>query len=83
MATGDDLKGELGNYTGAPNRKFWEKDLKKILKKHEWSYFKHFGRLLGNIYLFLTASKTDGEVPSQQGAPSTCNPTHCEVSQQL
>ena len=30
LATGDDLKGELGNYTGAPNRKFWEKDLKTI-----------------------------------------------------
>ena len=37
------------------------------------SHFKHFGRLLGKIYLFLTPSKTDGRVPSQQGAPATCN----------
>ena len=34
-------------------------------------YFKHFGRLLEKIYLFLTPSKTDGSVPSQQGAPTT------------
>ena len=68
-----------------PTENFWEKDLKTIKKsmnKDVWSYFKHFGRLLGNIYLFLTASKTDEEVPSQQGAPSTCNLTHWEVSQQ-
>ena len=46
------------------------------------SYFKHFGRLLGKIYLFLTPSKTDGRVPNQQGAPTTCMLTHWEVSQQ-
>ena len=32
------------------------------------------------MYLFLTPSKTDEEVPIQQGAPSTCNLTHWEVS---
>ena len=34
------------------------------------------------IYLFLTPSKTDGRVPSQQGAPTTCSLTYWEVSQQ-
>ena len=29
--------------------------------------------MLGKIYLFLTPSKTDGRVPSQQDAPTTCN----------
>ena len=38
-----------------------------------WSHFKHFGRLLGKIDLFLI--KTDGRVPNQQGAPTTCNLT--------
>ena len=42
------------------------------MKKAFWSHFKHFGRLLGNIYLFFTPSKTDGWVPSQQAAPTTC-----------
>ena len=46
------------------------------------SHFKHFGRLLGKMYLFLTPSKTDGRVPNQQGAPTTCMLTHWEVSQQ-
>ena len=37
-----------------------------------------------NIYLFLTPSKTGGRVPSQQGAPTTCNRlTYQEVSQKL
>ena len=40
------------------------------------------GRLLGKIYVFLTPSKTDGRVPSQQGVPTTCNLTYWEVSQQ-
>ena len=52
------------------------------MKKASWSHFKHFGRLLGKIYLFLTPSKTDGRVPSQQGATTTCNLTYWEVSQQ-
>ena len=40
------------------------------------------GRLLGKIYVFLTPSKTNGRVPSQQGVPTTCNLTYWEVSQQ-
>ena len=35
------------------------------------------------MYLFLTPSKTDERVPSQQGAPTTCNLTYCEVFQQV
>ena len=42
------------------------------------SHFNRFGRLLGKMYLFLTPSKTDGRVPSQQGEPTTCNLTHWE-----
>ena len=38
--------------------------------------------MLGKIYLFLTPSKTDGKVPSQQGAPITCNLCCWEVSLQ-
>ena len=34
------------------------------------------------MYVFLTPSKTDGRVPSQQGVPTTCNLTYWEVSQQ-
>ena len=52
------------------------------MNKDVWSYFKHFGRLRGKIYLFLTASQTDEEVPSQQGAPSACNLTYWEVFRQ-
>ena len=53
------------------------------MNKAFWSHFKHFGRLLGKIYLFiLTPSKTDGRVPSQQGAPTTCNLTYWDISQQ-
>ena len=29
--------------------------------------------MLGKTYLFLTPRKTDGRVPSQQDAPTTCN----------
>ena len=47
-----------------------------------WSHFRHFGRLLGKICLFLTPSKTGGRVPSQQGAPTTSNRTYWEVSRQ-
>ena len=42
----------------------------------------HFGRFLETIYLFFTPGKTDGRVPSQQGAPTTCNLTYWEISQQ-
>ena len=38
--------------------------------------------MLGKIYLFLTPSKTIGSVPSRNGAPTTCNLTYWEVSQQ-
>ena len=34
------------------------------------------------MYVFLTPSKTDGRVPSQQGVPTICNLTYWEVSQQ-
>ena len=34
---------------------------------------KHFGRLLGKMYLLLTPSQTDGRVLSQQGVPTTYN----------
>ena len=47
------------------------------------SHFKHFGRLLEKkINLFLTPCKMNGRVASQQGAPTTCNLTYWEVSQQ-
>ena len=38
--------------------------------------------MLGKIYLFLSPSKTIGSVPSRNGAPTTCNLTYWEVSQQ-
>ena len=68
---------------GHPTENFEKKTLKQqqSMNKAFWSHFKHFGRLLGKIYLFLTPSKTDGRVPSQQGAPTTCNLTYWEVSQ--
>ena len=71
--------------TGAPNGKFWKTDLKttkRDMNKAFWSHFKHFERLLGKIYLLLTPSKTARRFPSQQGAPTTCNLTYREVSQQ-
>ena len=34
------------------------------------------------LLLFLTSNKTDGRVPSQEGAYTTCNLTYWEVSQQ-
>ena len=47
------------------------------------SHFNHFGILLGKIFLFHPPppppSKTDGRVPSQQGAPTTFNLTDWEV----
>ena len=52
------------------------------MNKDFCSHFKHFGRLLGKIYLFFTQRKSDGRVPSQQGARTTCNLTFWEVSQQ-
>ena len=52
------------------------------MNKAFWSHFKHLGWLLEKIYLFLTPSKTNGRTASQQGAPTTCNLTYCEFSQQ-
>ena len=52
------------------------------MNKAFWSHFKHFGRLLGKNHLFLTPSRTDRRVPSEQGAPTLCNLTYWEVSQQ-
>ena len=52
------------------------------MNKALWIHFKHFGRLLGKMYLFLTPRKTNGRVPSQQGEPTTCNVTYWDVSQQ-
>ena len=66
--------------TGNFGKKTWKQQ--QSVNKAFWSHFKHFGRLLGKMYLFLTPSKTDGSVPSQQGAPTTCNQTYWEVSQQ-
>ena len=63
---------------GAPNKKFKKKNSNKAF----WSHFKHFGRIAGKMYLFHTPSKTDGRVPSQQGAPTTWKLTYREVSQQ-
>ena len=34
------------------------------------------------LLLFLTSNKTDGRVPSQEGAYTTCNLTYWELSQQ-
>ena len=51
-------------------------------------YFSAYSRLpitrtfLGKMYLFLTPRKTNGRVPSQQGAPTTCNVAYWDVSQQ-
>ena len=42
------------------------KNNNKAWIKSVWDYFKHFGRLLEKNYLFLTPSKVDGRVPSQQ-----------------
>ena len=60
-----------------------EKDLKQQQSKNKafWNHFEHFGRLLGKMYLFLTPSKTDGRVHSQQGAPTTYNLIYWEFSQ--
>ena len=37
--------------------------------------------MLAKIYLFPTPGKTNDRVPSQQGAPTTCNLSYWEVSQ--
>ena len=61
--------------TGAPNGKF--RDNKAWIKLSEAIF-----SILGNCWeKFVTPSKTDERVPSQQGAPTTCNLTYREVSQ--
>ena len=40
------------------------------MNKAFWSHFRHFGRMLGKNLLFLTPSRTDRRVPSEQGAPT-------------
>ena len=40
------------------------------MNKAFWSHFRHFGRMLGKHHLFLTPSRTDRRVPSEQGAPT-------------
>ena len=69
-------------FTGHPMEHFEKKALKEqqSMNKSFWNHFRHFGRLLEKIYLFLISSKTDGRVPSQQGAPTTCNLTYLGVS---
>ena len=66
----------LSKLSGSFNVFFNEGVQGKIAGKDCWE------RLLGNIYLFLTPSRTDG-VLSQQGALITCNLTYWEVSQQM
>ena len=53
---------------------------KVSIQKAFCSHFKHFGRLLGKIYLLLTPSKTDERVSSQQATPTTCNLTYWRMS---
>ena len=72
------IKSELTVKHRGTQREIWRKrpkNNKKIMNKAFWSRFKHFGRLLGKIYLFLTSSKTNGRVLCQQGTPTTCNLT--------
>ena len=59
----------MPHFEGHPTGNFERKTLKQqqSMNKAFWSRFKHFGRLLRKIYLFLTPSKTDERVPSQQG----------------
>ena len=53
---------------GHPTGNFEKKTQKQqqSVNKVFWDYFKQFGRLLEKNYLFLTPSKTDERVPSQQ-----------------
>ena len=69
---------------GHPTGNFEKKTLKQqqSMNKGFWGHLKHFGRLLGKIYLFLTPSKTNARVLSHQGSHTTCNLTYSEVSQQ-
>jgi len=54
------------------SNKAWIKRSEAILNTLEYCWEK--------ISLFLTPRKTDGRVPSQQSAPTTCNLTYWEIS---
>ena len=75
----DLLHNRQGHPKGIIGKKTWKQQ--QSMLNAFWSHFKHFGRLLGKSYLFHTPSKTDGRVPSQQGALTPCNLTHWEASQ--
>ena len=57
-------------------REIWRKRPKtnNNISKAFWSHFKHFRRLLGKMYPFLTPRKTDGRVPNQQGTTYNLQP---------
>ena len=75
----DLLHNRQGHPKGIIEKKAWKQQ--QSMLNAFWSHFKHFGRLLGKSYLFHTPSKTDGRVPSQQGALTPCNLTYWEASQ--
>ena len=75
----DLLNNRQGHPKGIIEKKTWK--LQQSMLNTFWSPFKHFWRLLGKSYLFHTPSKTDGRVPSQQGALTPCNLTYWEASQ--
>ena len=75
----DLLHNRQGHPKGIIEKKTWKQQ--QSMLNAFWSHFRHFGRLLGKSYLFHTPSKTDGRVPSQQGAPTPCNLTYWEASQ--
>ena len=76
----DLLHNRQGHPTGIIEKNTWKQQQSMI--NAFWSHFTHFGRLLGKSYRFLTPSKTDGRVLSQQSVPTPCNLTYWEVSQQ-
>ena len=75
----DLLHNRQGHPKGIIEKKTWKQQ--QSMLNTFWSHFKHFWRLLGKSYLFHTPSKTDGRVPSQQGALTLCNLTYWEASQ--
>ena len=75
----DLLNNRQGHPKGIIEKKTWK--LQQSMLNTFWSHFKHFWRLLGKSYLFHTPSKTDGRVPSQQGALTPGNLTYWEASQ--
>ena len=75
----DLLHNRQGHPKGIIEKKAWKQQ--QSMLNAFWSHFKHFGRFLGKSYLFHTPNKTDGRVPSQQGALTPCNLTYWEASQ--